>query len=304
MEETARTLPGLARVRETVISGKLLNRSLEIDSRHLPECAELWGSGEFTQLVLSSYRDAFELRTLEVLKDFPPITSLQVYLRYKVDLSPLEAHAQHLQAFFANDGINGILDFSPYAHLTSVGQVWREGARFPARMERLERMAWTNFRPKSKDISALPQASRLRCLSLVSANISSMAGLEQYDNLSELSVCNAPRLSDLSALRGLSAIHALTFEGCKALANLTDNIRHLPLEELSLIKCDSIPSISFVQQMHKLRRLVLLDTNVVDGDMSILLAHPALKHVAFTKKKHFSHSERDIMNALTTSNNA
>jgi len=303
MAEIPRALPGLVRIRETVISGRLVNRSLEIDSRHLSECAELWSSGEFTQLVLSSYREAFDLRTLEFLKDFPPITSLQIYLRYEVDLSPLEAHAEHLRAFLANDGINGIMDFSQYTHLGSVGQIWREGVRFPESMERLERMAWTNFRPKGKEISVLPQASRLNRLSLVSANISSMAGVEQYQTLTELSVCNAPKLSDVSALRALATIRALTLEGCKRLENATDNIQHLPLVELSLIKCGAIPSVSFVQRLHELRSLILLDTNVVDGDMSILLAHPMLEHVAFNKKKHFSHSDRDVMNALTTNNN-
>jgi len=304
MADIPRALPGLARIRETVISGRLVNRSLEIDSRHLSECAELWGSGEFTQVVLSSYREAFDLRTLEFLKDFPPITSLQIYLRYEVDLSPLKAHAEHLRAFLANDGINGIMDFAPYTHLGSVGQTWREGVRFPESMEKLERMAWTNFRPKDKVISVLPKASRLNRLSLVSANISSMAGVEQYQTLSELSVCNAPNLSDVSALRALATIHALTFEGCKRLENATDYIQHLPLVELSLIKCGAIPSVSFVQQLHELRSLILLDTNVVDGDMSILLAHPTLEHVAFNKKKHFSHSDRDVMDALTTNNNA
>jgi len=40
-----------------------------------------------------------------------------------------------------------------------------------------------------------------------------------------------------------------------------------------------------------------MGTNVRGGDMRPLLDHPALEHVAFTKKKRFSPSERDIRKA-------
>lgn len=300
MVESSRELPGLTRIRETVLAGNLINRSLEIDSRHLPECAELWASGAFTQLLLSSHRDAFALRSLEFLEDFPPVSSLQIMLRYPVDPVPLVAQAAHLKFFLANDGINGIRDFGPFTRLAGLGQPWHEGMGFPACMDRLERMAWTRFRPGSEGIGQLPEAPCLRRLDLLSTSIGSLKGVERYAILSELGLDGATQLSDLSALRALESVSRLSLENCRRIEGVADSIRHLPLEALRLIRCAAIPSLDFIEALRELQSLVFLDTDVLDGDMGCLLGHPALAHVAFTKKKHFSHSEREVMKALGT----
>jgi hypothetical protein len=50
--------------------------------------------------------------------------------------------------------------------------------------------------------------------------------------------------------------------------------------------------------MPNLKWLNLMDTNVIDGDMSPLLRHPSLEYAVFTSKKHFSHTEAQVRAAL------
>jgi hypothetical protein len=70
------------------------------------------------------------------------------------------------------------------------------------------------------------------------------------------------------------------------------------LERLVLMKVPDLENIQFIELMPNLKWLNLVDTNVIDGDMSLLLHHPSLEFAVFTSKKHFSHTEAQVRAVL------
>jgi hypothetical protein len=64
------------------------------------------------------------------------------------------------------------------------------------------------------------------------------------------------------------------------------------------MKVPDLENIQFIELMPNLKWLNLMDTNVIDGDMSPLLRHPSLEYSVFTSKKHFSHTEAQVRAAL------
>ena len=53
----------------------------------------------------------------------------------------------------------------------------------------------------------------------------------------------------------------------------------------------TLPSIKFIKNCSRLKELRFVDVDVADGDMTPLLT---LEDFAFTKKRHFSHTEKEL----------
>ncbi|HEY4556361.1 MAG TPA: hypothetical protein VIG68_08015, partial [Lysobacter sp.] len=96
----------------------------------------------------------------------------------------------------------------------------------------------------------------------------------------------------------MTRLRRLAFDGCRRLEHLDAVLAGLRLESLQLTRCGSLRTVGFAASMPELASLVFVGTELVDGDLAALTAHPALRHVAFTRKPHFSHGERDVMARL------
>lgn len=271
--------PGKARETETIISGELINRTLYIDASRLVECARLWESGHYTQLGISSYENP-DLDSLEFLRDFPAITSLHLYLKHKVDLTPLEAHADSLLRFFSNDDINGIRHIKLLPKLVQLGQRWSPDMQFEESLPCLQKLALTGFRPNSEDLSELPLAPALKSLSLYKPGIASLTGLERYTQLASLSIDSASKLVDVSALKSSKFLASVSFERCRKIVDFAGAIQQTEVENLRYVACAALPSVQFVARMPALKKIVFLETDVTDDDMTPLIDHPGLSYGA------------------------
>ncbi len=66
------------------------------------------------------------------------------------------------------------------------------------------------------------------------------------------------------------------------------------LEVLCLNNCGPLPDLSFLAGFKKLRDFRFVNTNVVDGDLAPILAHPKLVYVGTLDKRHYSHKSDEI----------
>ena len=85
-------LLGRSKEVDTVIGGRLLERTLYIDAVEARACAALWTSGRYTQLGLSAAQNP-DLGDVSCLDAFEGVGKLHLMLDRKVDLAPLQQHA-------------------------------------------------------------------------------------------------------------------------------------------------------------------------------------------------------------------
>lgn len=291
-------LPGVTRVLAPVIHGRMLHRTLFIDSDYLAQCAELWRTGEYTHLGLESYQDAFKLGSVDFLDDFPPVQRLTVTLERRIDLSALARHAGRLEEFRSNDELNFVEDLTPFTKLTNLAMKWDRSVRLPDTLPTLQQLGLTHFCPKSENLTSLPGAPGLQRLALRGA-FQSLDGIERYTQLTDLSLYKVPKLADVHAMSKLQHLQAVEFDLCKGPFALSQAFQPgAPVVDLKYLSSTELPDVQFVRQLPKLEKFVFMHTPVTDGDMTPLLEHPALSYVSFTDTKHFSHKWREVNQAI------
>lgn len=287
-------MPGKARLVDWQTKGGTAPEIFYIDTNEIEACAEIWRSGVCTGLGVTELENP-GLGNLDCLALFDEVSSLHIRLDRAVDTAPVEKYAGTLEKFISNDGINGLREPHKFKRLKVLSQAWFRGIDFGSTLPELEEMALTGYRPAAKDLRDLPDAPRLSSLSLERSNATSLKGLARYSKLKDLRLWSLPSLVDASDLQCCESLEILTIESCRRLAGLNQEIARLPLQKLVCTAIGALNSLQFISDNSRLEYFVLLDSDVIDGDMKPLVHHPSLKHIAFTKRKNFTHSERDVI---------
>lgn len=288
-------LPGRTRIRDVVIDGVRVHRVLNIDAQESKACAALWASGAFSQLHVGSYENP-GLDRLDCLADFGGITRLHVMLlEHRVDLSPLKQHASTLLEYFCNDELNPLNDAKDFEVLQSISQPWDARLDLGAASASLRALFLDRYAPAEKDLSRLPEAPHLKELGLLRPSVTHLAQLDRFPRLETLRLTMARSLTSVAALSGCAALKSLEVEGARKVQDLPATLADCRgLERLVLTNVAELQDVRFVEQMPALRRLTLIGTPIIDGDMTPLIDHPRLEHVVLTHGKHFSHNEGQV----------
>lgn len=292
-------LPGRSREIDVVINGALINRVFNIDAAESKSCSQVWATGKYTKLHLGSYENP-ELRSIECLNDFENLKKIHIMLNHKVDMSPLDRHASTLTEYACNDDLNPIVNCENYMNLQSLGQIWNPQMTFASSHPQLHRLALSKYCPKKdKNLDALPMAPNLEILNLFLSCIKTLDGIEEYGRLERLAITWGKYLTKVSSLAHCHNLKIIELDGCKNIDDLQETLgRCNKLERLVLMKVSDLENIQFIERMPNLKWLNLMDTNVIDGDMSPLLKHPSLEYAVFTSKRHFSHTEAQVRSVL------
>lgn len=290
MERTE--MPGCAREVKNSVNGELI---LCVDAQHSAACAELWNTGCYDELNISEYENP-GLRSIEFLSNFRKITRLHLMLDRKIDLSPLCQHADNLQRFFCNDTINGLKDCRPFIHLESLGQKWFPSMKFADAYPRLLKLFFSGM---PINLEGLPCADNLKEIGFSRTAIESLQGIERYPELEKVLLYQARKLHDISRLSRLRNLKELYFEKCRHLVQGGFDWRCLhSLRKMEYMECTALSDLQFIREMPDLSWLVIMDTDVLDGDLNPVAEHPKLEHFVCTSYRHFTHTEAQLRKIL------
>lgn len=293
-----RITPGQTAVRETFRESLCVERTLIVDWAYLHECAALWNSGEYFELEVNESVCSSEVNLADLIA-FGKVAKFSICMGRKIDVTPLGLLSKTLVELSC-DEFNSIHNLEEFPNLRVLRQSWNKemcSARAHSTLEVLALHKYASISGSS--LADLPVAPNLRTLELLGPVIKDLSEIDRYPKLECLDIYSARKLVSVAGIERCSSLKRLELDGCKNINDLQETLSKCSsLERLVLMKVSALENIQFIERMPNLKWLNLMDTNVIDGDMSPLLRHPSLEYAVFTSKKHFSHTEAQVRAAL------
>ena len=145
------------------------------------------------------------------------------------------------------------------------------------------------------DLQQLKNLRSLEELIISFSRIESLAGIEHFPELGLLSVDYVRNLETLEPLGACRELWNLSIDGAKNLRQIDPVSPLRNLRELCLKRCPEIESLRPIKSLPALESVGLLETtNIQDGDLSVLLTLPSLKHASFVDRRHYTHKNADF----------
>lgn len=202
-------------------------------------------------------------------------------------LEAVEGMAQ-LRSLSLTCDTRSTIDFSTLRQLTDCYLLWWKGANSIFDAPALEHLYLDGAR--LEDFSPLAKLSGLRCLTVANANIADLKPLQALSGLERLELINCRQLRQFEPLGNLHGLIRLTIRGSKSLHDLAFLRSLRNLEVLILSDNDRIASLHPVSGLKKLKALAFAgNTNVEDGDLTVLTGLPKLAMLMFASRRHYSH---------------
>ncbi|SDT31607.1 leucine-rich repeat domain-containing protein [Microterricola viridarii] len=229
------------------------------------------------------------------------IRRLDILDRSLEDLTPIHALGASLEFLAVEAGATATLDLNELPNLTSLWSSWRHvSSTIDAATELTE---FGSLGYAAADLLPLSRLTKLTTLRMKHwPSIQSLDGLGSFPLLAQLEIVLARRLRDFSALRtqaNSSALRVLTLDSCGRLDRLDDLVGLTELTSLNIGNCQDIESLHPLLRLTKLEQLFAYESTVVlDGDLSPLLALPALTRVRMASRKRYQPSTQHVDAAL------
>lgn len=260
---------------------------LQVDSRRIRECMRYYREAKLDGIYISPCH-GYKLKDLSFLKDYPFITRVAVAYSSSIRVSDLCVLKTLRSINIANN--QQPIDFSAFPELENVSVHWHPKMTLPERSTTWKRLEMTGYRPKSKDLSELPDLVNLERLQIVRAPLQSLAGLKRFRRIKWLGLFYLSKLERIADLDAPS-LEVLEFDVCRKICDHA-HVATLPrVRVLRLNDCGQVPSLTFLDRMHALEEFAFVDTNVLDGDMRPCFR---LKYAGFLNKKHYSHTCEEV----------
>ena len=183
------------------------------------------------------------------------LEELDIQLRYNliIDISNLQ-NLKKLNVCFDNIIINGI-----------------------EKLTNIEIIGIFDF--KEKDFKRFKDLINLKKITVKTASIKNLEGIENLQKLDEILLANCRSLRDISQLTNLSSIKKVFFNSCTKIKDF-DILAEIPsIEEITFVDCKEIKSIKFFDKLPNLKKFVLTGTSIIeDNDLKPAERLPLLRY--------------------------
>ncbi|HAS47433.1 MAG TPA: hypothetical protein DCS93_43550 [Microscillaceae bacterium] len=212
-----------------------------------------------------------------------------------LDISPLNQLKQLKQLVFG-DHEQQHLDLANLPKLVFLSFTWHKNIKNLDKAYSLESLGIGKYNPKSKDFSQLSQLNKLHSLGIDRSNITALSGLENLSHLQHLSLRHCPKLEKFQYFDNFRNLKSLSLDQCKRISGLPQIQYIKQLESLRMDGCPDISDIKFLAELKFLKKLYIMKTKVLDGNMSHLFKLKPFEELAYTNYIHYTHDNWDIMN--------
>lgn len=145
----------------------------------------------------------------------------------------------------------------------------------------------------------MPEMNRILFMEINCSNIYDFEGIEKLKNLKRLELHYCRKLETDKGISKLSeTIEWLHIDMSKKFQMTNELLQLKKLKVLCLNSCGPLENLGFLSAFPNLIDFRIVDTNVLDGDLSPILAHPKIKNAAFLNKRHYNLKDTDVKEIL------
>jgi len=153
------------------------------------------------------------------------------------------------------------------------------------------------------DLQQLKNLRFMQELVISFSRIENLAGVEHLPELGKLSADYVKNLETLEPIAACRKLRNLSIDEAKNLRRIDPVSSLRDLQELCLKRCPEIESLTPIKGLPALEYVGLLETtNIKDGDLSVLLTLPQLKHASFVDRKHYTQRNQDFPKVYRVTN--
>lgn len=226
-----------------------------------------------------------------------PILNLKGIKRFQYQESLKEVSMKGLESFneleyLRIDGEHKI-DLSAFPNLKFLNFKWSSKYKNLDKCKYLEEINLWNFNTKEKDFNNFPYFPKLKKLRFFWGNATSLKGLEISNSVSELEIHNFFKLNDITKSKEYLSLKLLRFDTCKKIVNHSAVSVLTQLEKLFFSTAGSIESLDFLKSMTNLKWFGFYDTNILDGDLTIL-DQDKFEFLGFNNKRHYNRKYENL----------
>jgi len=235
-----------------------------------------------------------ELRFLDLL---PKLRGVEIYHHDVKDITPL-AQLECLEHIGLDCNFSSAPDFTAFQRLTHCFVRWRSQAKTLLSVPSLQHLNITGY--PYQDLTPLNALAKLNVLKLASRKLSTLHGIDQLSRLTAIDLFRCTALESITQMRDASrSLQSISIDTCKKIDDIEAVRTRIDLRSLTLNNCGPIRSLSPLRNCTHLEELYFSEsTNILDGDLSILLQLATLKSTSFANRRHYSHTRDQIQSAL------
>lgn len=237
--------------------------------------------------------DIDEELDLSVLTLAPELEALYLHVEKSVDWTPLQSLTQLQKLTLIVRGQQPqSLDFTQFRNLHTSRLTWCEEWHSILSCKTLRGLTVEN----SKNIKELDlhKLSKLSELCLTECNGLRTIRCDKHQLIESLGVASCRSFESLEPFEVLKDLKYVVFGG-----NFRFDIRRLgechKLKRFSMNGVGKISSLQFLANSPNLERIAMhFSTQIEDGDLSVLMNSPKLRHVSFKRYKNYSHTLDEV----------
>jgi len=231
-------------------------------------------------------------KSIEFLQELPQLKSLTI-LDETLDLiEPIHCLSElvdlHLSSY-SDIPVN----FSAFPKLTKCWFEWIKGSDSLFDCTGLKSLGINSYKKKSSE--PFSNLDKLEQFSLLNSGVEDLKGVFGLTKLTSIRIARLRKITSLSGIEALENLEALEISTCKGISSFTEIFSLTKLKTLFLLNTGNIETLHGIEKLTELEEFLFYEsTNIVDGDISPLLALKKLKSISFQNRKHYTHRREDF----------
>lgn len=230
--------------------------------------------------------------SLAFLADFPNLKIFKI-LDFSIrDIEPVH-HLTELRELGISTYCKTPIDFAAFTLLQECSLEWRPRCKGLFEASTLESLFLNSY--KGNLSCPFGSLSNLHSLSILNSPIREITGLGSLCRLTRLRLGLLRKLSSLAGVERLCNLEWLTVHTCRQISSIGEVASLSRLRKLHVNNDGDIESLRPIQGLPELEEVIFYEsTNILDGDLSVLLSLQKLSSVAFKARKHYTHRSNEI----------
>lgn len=231
----------------------------------------------------------FTHNNIDFLEKFPWIEHILINTPYVTDVNVIN-RLPNLKSVFINSTQSIVLY---NANIESFCFNWSDGSGIKSSCKNLKTILIDSCKKVDILIEQVAIIPMLIELVLIKPKITNLNFCSKLSNIQNLKIAYASQLVDLSGIIAVkNSLKYIWIENCKKITNffLLKELKNI--ERIVLINCGTIPTLSFLREMPKVKDIRFIGTFIEDGDLSPCMGYD---YVCCDNKKTYNFTALQLM---------